>query len=69
MSFFYLILNSKLIANFRFHAGNTQKLLSEMSKEEKIGFAIDAKEINWRKYLQETHIPGLRKHVLNDRRM
>lgn len=53
----------------RFHAGNTQKLLSEMSKEEKNSFEIDVKEINWRNYLQETHIPGLRKHVLNDKRM
>ncbi|KAH6815956.1 hypothetical protein C2S51_020776 [Perilla frutescens var. frutescens] len=53
----------------RFDAGNTQKLLSEMSNDEKMSFAIDVKEINWRKYFQEVHIPGLRKHVLNDKRI
>ncbi|XP_057781285.1 fatty acyl-CoA reductase 2, chloroplastic-like [Salvia miltiorrhiza] len=53
----------------RFHVGNTQKLLSEMSKEEKMSFAIDVREIDWRKYFQEIHIPGLRKHVLNDKRI
>lgn len=53
----------------RFHTGNTQKLLSEMSNEEKINFAIDMKEINWKKYFQEIHIPGLRKYVLNDKRI
>ncbi|KAL8482679.1 hypothetical protein ACS0TY_025640 [Phlomoides rotata] len=53
----------------RFHAGNTQKLLSEMSKEEEISFVIDVAKIDWRKYLHEIHIPGLRKHVLNDKRI
>ncbi|KAL8049015.1 hypothetical protein ABFS82_07G107400 [Erythranthe guttata] len=51
----------------RFHAGNTQKLLYEMSKEEMDNFDIDVSKIEWRKYFQEVHIPGLRKHVLNDR--
>ncbi|XP_047938213.1 fatty acyl-CoA reductase 2, chloroplastic-like isoform X2 [Salvia hispanica] len=53
----------------RFDVGNTQKLLSEMSIEEKNSFAVDVREINWRKYFQEIHIPGLRKHVLNDKRI
>ncbi|KAL8049021.1 hypothetical protein ABFX02_07G106200 [Erythranthe guttata] len=51
----------------RFHAGNTQKLLYEMSKEEQINFDLDVTKIEWRKYFQEVHIPGLRKHVLNER--
>ncbi|KAL9162593.1 hypothetical protein ABFS82_07G101800 [Erythranthe guttata] len=51
----------------RFDAGNTQKLLSEMSKEEQINFDIDAIKINWRKYVKEVHIPGLRKFVLNEK--
>ncbi|XP_073138810.1 fatty acyl-CoA reductase 2, chloroplastic-like [Henckelia pumila] len=49
----------------RLHTGNTQKLLREMSKEELLNFEIDVTKIDWRKYLQEVHIPGLIKHVLN----
>ncbi|KAL0341394.1 UNVERIFIED_CONTAM: Fatty acyl-CoA reductase 2 [Sesamum radiatum] len=52
----------------RFDTGNTQKLLKEMSKEEQLNFEVDATNIDWRKYLLEIHIPGLRKHVLNDTR-
>ncbi|PIN05112.1 Acyl-CoA reductase [Handroanthus impetiginosus] len=52
----------------RFHTGNTQKLLEEMSKEEQVNFEIDARKIDWRKYFVEVHIPGLRKHVLNGAR-
>ncbi|KAL7106436.1 hypothetical protein ACP275_07G113800 [Erythranthe tilingii] len=51
----------------RFHAGNTRKLLYEMSTEEQNSFDIDVTKIEWRKYFQEVHIPGLRKHVLKDR--
>ncbi|KAL7145674.1 hypothetical protein ABFS83_07G102500 [Erythranthe nasuta] len=35
----------------RFHSGNTEKLLREMSKEEKINFDMDATKIDWRKYV------------------
>lgn len=48
----------------RFHTGNTIKLLSEMSKEEQVDFEIDAKNIDWRKYFMDAHIPGLKKHVM-----
>ncbi|KAL7145450.1 hypothetical protein ABFS83_07G084700 [Erythranthe nasuta] len=48
----------------RFDAGNTQKLLSEMSKEEQINFDIDVTKIDWRNYITEVHIPGLIKFVL-----
>ncbi|GFP83122.1 fatty acyl-coa reductase 2 [Phtheirospermum japonicum] len=53
----------------RFDAGNTQELLSEMSKEEKDVFAIDVTNINWKEYFQEVHIPGLRNHLLNKKRI
>ncbi|KAL0359295.1 UNVERIFIED_CONTAM: Fatty acyl-CoA reductase 2 [Sesamum angustifolium] len=52
----------------RFDTGNTQKLLKEMSKVEQLNFEVDATNIDWRKYLLEIHIPGLRKHVLNNTR-
>ncbi|XP_051126509.1 fatty acyl-CoA reductase 2, chloroplastic-like [Andrographis paniculata] len=48
-----------------FHTGNTQKLLQEMSEEERLDFEVDVKKIDWRNYFQEIHIPGLRKHVIN----
>ncbi|XP_051126583.1 fatty acyl-CoA reductase 2, chloroplastic-like [Andrographis paniculata] len=50
----------------RFHSGNTRKLLEEMSEEERRNFEVDATKIDWRKYLVEAHIPGLRKHVLHE---
>ncbi|KAL0368730.1 UNVERIFIED_CONTAM: Fatty acyl-CoA reductase 2 [Sesamum calycinum] len=50
----------------RFHTGNTQKLLEEMSEEEQLCFEVDARKIDWIKYFVEIHIPGFRKHVLND---
>ncbi|KAK4421923.1 Fatty acyl-CoA reductase 2 [Sesamum alatum] len=50
----------------RFHTGNTQKLLEEMSEEEQACFEVDARKIDWRKYFFEIHIPGFRKHVLDD---
>ncbi|KAI3459884.1 hypothetical protein Pfo_016547 [Paulownia fortunei] len=53
----------------RFHTGNTQKLLEEMSKEEQVNFEVDATKIDWRKYFVEIHIPGLRKHALNGTRV
>ncbi|GER38654.1 fatty acyl-CoA reductase 2 [Striga asiatica] len=51
----------------RFHTGNTRKLLDEMSKEEQDKFEIDATKIDWRKYFVDIHIPGVRKHVLNNK--
>ncbi|KAI3459885.1 hypothetical protein Pfo_016548 [Paulownia fortunei] len=51
--------------NARFHTGNTTKLIKEMSKEEQLDFEVDAINIEWRKYFQDIHIPGLRKHILN----
>lgn len=53
----------------RFHTGNLQKLLSEMSKTEQDEFEIDAKKIDWRSYFMDAHIPGLEKYVLGGTRM
>lgn len=40
-----------------------------MSKEEQIEFDTDVTKIEWKNYIQNVHIPGLRKHVLNDKRI
>ena len=53
------------ILSCRFHTGNTNKLTEEMSKEEQLNFQVDVKNINWKKYLEEIHIPGLIKYVIN----
>ncbi|XP_057777211.1 fatty acyl-CoA reductase 2, chloroplastic-like [Salvia miltiorrhiza] len=49
----------------RYHTSNTQKLIEQMSKEEQLNFQVDIRNINWKKYLQEIHVPGLRKYVTN----
>ncbi|MCD7467294.1 hypothetical protein HAX54_004634 [Datura stramonium] len=53
----------------RFHNGNTQKLMGEMSEEEKRSFEIDVTKINWRNYFVKTHIPGVQKYVLKEKRI
>ncbi|KAH6778305.1 hypothetical protein C2S51_009617, partial [Perilla frutescens var. frutescens] len=52
----------------RFHTGNTQKLLEEMSKEEQLNFEINARNINWKTYIRDIHVPGFRKYVINTAR-
>ncbi|KAL3621596.1 hypothetical protein CASFOL_036508 [Castilleja foliolosa] len=54
--------------NARFNTGNTERLIKEMSKEELIEFEINAMSIDWREYVQDVHIPGLKKHILNGTR-
>ncbi|KAM3325325.1 hypothetical protein P3S67_000450 [Capsicum chacoense] len=53
--------------NGRFHNGNMQKLMEEMSEEEKKNFDINLSKINWRDYFLGIHITKVKKHVLNGR--
>ncbi|KAM3341392.1 fatty acyl-CoA reductase 2, chloroplastic-like [Capsicum galapagoense] len=52
-----------------FHNGNMKNLLEEMSEEERGSFEIDASKINWGDYFLEIHIPGLKKHVLEGKKV
>ncbi|GFY81651.1 Jojoba acyl CoA reductase-related male sterility protein [Actinidia rufa] len=52
-----------------FHNGNIKKLMDEMSEEEEEDFGIDFGSINWRNYITQVHIPGIKKHVLKGRLM
>ncbi|GFY81654.1 Jojoba acyl CoA reductase-related male sterility protein [Actinidia rufa] len=52
-----------------FHNDNIQKLMDEMSEEEEEDFGIDFGSINWRNYITQVHIPGMKKHVLKGRLM
>ncbi|KAK4784361.1 hypothetical protein SAY86_018729 [Trapa natans] len=47
-----------------FHNGNTQKLMAEMSPDELEIFPLDLKNINWKNYFMNIHIPGLKRSLL-----
>ncbi|KAJ4979794.1 hypothetical protein NE237_010574 [Protea cynaroides] len=53
----------------RFDITNTQKLMEELSKEEKKSFGFDVRSIDWQHYIKKIHIPGLRKHIMKGRGM
>ncbi len=53
--------------NFEFKTDNTTALFRSLSCEDQGMFGFDVKRINWPKYIQEVHIPGLKKHVLQTR--
>lgn len=41
--------------------------MDEMSEEERKKFQFDVGSINWKDYIANVHIPGLRKHVMKGR--
>ncbi|XP_010557956.1 PREDICTED: fatty acyl-CoA reductase 2-like [Tarenaya hassleriana] len=51
----------------RFDNSNMQRLMESMSEEERREFGFDVGSINWRDYITNVHIPGLRRHVLKGR--
>ncbi|KAK1426223.1 hypothetical protein QVD17_14892 [Tagetes erecta] len=51
----------------RFDNSNTQKLMGMMSEEERNTFGFDVGKIDWRDYISNVHIPGLRRHVMKGR--
>ncbi|QCE05335.1 fatty acyl-CoA reductase 2 [Vigna unguiculata] len=53
----------------RFDNSNTQRLMESMSEEEKREFGFDVKSIDWKEYITNVHIPGLRRHVMKGRGM
>ncbi|XP_015951354.2 fatty acyl-CoA reductase 2, chloroplastic [Arachis duranensis] len=53
----------------RFDNSNTQRLMEIMSEEEKREFGFDVKAIDWKDYITNVHIPGLRRHVMKGRGM
>ncbi|KAK4730750.1 hypothetical protein R3W88_023738 [Solanum pinnatisectum] len=52
-----------------FDNGNVRKLMGDMSEEEKRNFEIDVTKINWKNYIENTHIPGVQKYVLEGKRV
>ncbi|KAG6554050.1 hypothetical protein Mapa_003965 [Marchantia paleacea] len=47
----------------RFDATNSEKILTQIAPEEGDMFSYSVSEINWRKYLLDSHFVGLRQHV------
>ncbi|KAK8486611.1 hypothetical protein V6N13_009394 [Hibiscus sabdariffa] len=53
----------------RFDNSNTKRLLETMSEEERVSFGFDVESIDWKDYIKNVHIPGLRRHVMKGRGM
>ncbi|KAL6536456.1 Fatty acyl-CoA reductase 2 [Orobanche gracilis] len=51
----------------RFDNSNTKRLMGFMSKEERQQFGFEVENIDWKDYITNVHIPGLRRHVLKGR--
>src|SRR5262249_33255308 len=49
----------------RYHAGNTAALWASLPAEDQRLFPFDVRGIDWRDYIANIHIPGLKKNVLN----
>ncbi|WRX23895.1 Fatty acyl-coenzyme A reductase [Theobroma cacao] len=53
----------------RFDNSNTERLMEIMSEEEKRNFGFDVGSMDWKDYIKNVHIPGLRRHVMKGRGM
>ncbi|KAG2726108.1 hypothetical protein I3760_01G097300 [Carya illinoinensis] len=51
----------------RFDNSNAQKLMASMSEEEKRMFCFDVRSIDWKDYILNVHIPGLRMHAMKEK--
>ncbi|CAN0927498.1 Fatty acyl-CoA reductase 2, chloroplastic [Linum grandiflorum] len=51
----------------RFDNSNGERLMELMSEDEKRKFGFDVGSIDWRDYITNVHIPGLRRHVMKGR--
>ncbi|CAL5424343.1 unnamed protein product [Camellia sinensis] len=51
----------------RFDSSNTQRLMQCMCEEERSKFGFDLASIDWKDYVFNTHIPGVRKHVMKEK--
>ncbi|XP_031493294.1 fatty acyl-CoA reductase 2, chloroplastic-like [Nymphaea colorata] len=49
----------------RFDIANAKKLMKRMSRVERSNFTFDVAAIDWRDYIVNVHIPGLRKHIIS----
>ena len=50
--------------SFEFEIGKTEALYNSLSPSDQQLFNFDISRIDWRRYLQEVHIPGIKRHFL-----
>ena len=50
----------------RFETENIRRLYRELDPEDRKVFNFDVSSIRWREYVQDIHLPGLKRHVLKD---
>ena len=50
--------------NFEFETKKMQALYQQLSPEEQKLFDFDVSQIQWKRYFQDIHIPGIKRHVL-----
>ena len=50
--------------NFEFETEKTRGLYNALSSTEQQRFNFDVSRIHWKRYFQEIHIPGIKRHVL-----
>ena len=50
--------------SFEFEIGKTEALYDSLSPSDQQQFNFDMSRIDWRRYLQEVHIPGIKRHFL-----
>ena len=50
--------------NCRFQTAHSRELLEMLSPEERARFDFDPRRIRWRNYIQDIHIPGLKRNIL-----
>ncbi len=50
--------------NFEFETKKMQALYEQLSPEEQKLFDFDVSQIQWNRYFQDIHIPGIKRHVL-----
>jgi hypothetical protein len=53
-------------ADFVFDAVNIEPVLNGLDDRERALLDFDVRRIDWRAYIQNVHIPGLRRHVLKE---
>ncbi|MEZ5284788.1 MAG: SDR family oxidoreductase [Vicinamibacterales bacterium] len=49
-----------------FDTTNTERLLDELEGPDRLALDFDVRALDWCSYLQEVHLPGLRRHVLGE---
>lgn len=55
------------LCSYRFDNSNSRTLMESMSIQEKQEFGFDIESIDWKDYIKNIHIPGLRRHVMKGR--